>query len=463
MLTRAFDIVAALMGLLCLGLILPVVAVLIKLESRGPVFFGCKRVGAGGRLFTMYKFRTMYETPAPVGPSLCPEGDPRVTEMGRWLRRTKVNEFPQFYNLLKGDMTLIGPRPEAPDLAKAYPPEAQAVFAVKPGLIGPNQIAGRNEEEWYPEGADPRQYYLDHILPAKVAEDLDYIKNKSFFGDFHLIVRGIWATVAGAIARRHLADNLTQLVMLGVDVLCCILALTLACWLRFGFYIDLDNLRTYWQLLPLAVVCRLPVFYQFGFYRTLIRYFGLPDIKNVFDGALFGSGLFMLVAYLSGIDITAFGRSICLIDWGLLTVMLIGYRQLAKVVQTRRHGPVPAGNSHRRALIWGANTEGIWCHRFLQEQTAPAYQVVGFIDSDPKKRHRRIDGLKVLGDQHHLEVLTQLYRIQEVFVANGAGTGQLDQVRQMCSRLALTVRRFIPRSVEDLASGGELSRHQEVE
>lgn len=462
MLTRVCDILAALLGLLFLGLMLPVVALLIKMESRGPVFYACKRVGKGGRLFNMYKFRTMYETICPIGHSVSPQGDPRVTDIGRWLRRTKLNEFPQFFNLLKGDMTLIGPRPEAPDLAADYPPEAKAIFAVKPGLIGPNQITGRNEEEWYPQDADPRQYYLDHILPYKVSKDLEYLQHKTLWGDLKLILRGIWATVAGAIARRHLTDNLTQLLMLGLDVGCCVLSLTLASWLRFGFLMPRADIQVYQQLLPLAVICRLPVFYHFGFYRTLIRYFSLSDVKNIFDGVLFGSALFVLVGYFSGIDIRSYGRSSCLIDWFLLTSLLIGYRQVGKAIHTHLYGKGRAGNAYRRAIIWGANQEGIWCHRFLKEQTSPLYQVVGFIDQDPKKRNRRIDGLKVLGDHQHLEILTQLYRIQEIFVVNGAASGRLEQLKQLSGQLALTVRRFIPRSVEEISIVNEPSLTQEV-
>ena len=113
-------------------------------------------------------------------------------------------------------------------------------------------------------------------------------------------------------------------------------------------------------------------------------------------------------------------------------------------------------------LSGGANAEGIWCHRSLQEQTVPPYQVVGFIDSDPKKRNRRIDGLKVLGDHHHLEILTKLYRIQEVFLVNGAASGHLEQLKQLSGQLALTVRRFVPRSVEEIAIADEPIRFQEV-
>jgi lipopolysaccharide/colanic/teichoic acid biosynthesis glycosyltransferase len=457
MLIRVLDIIIALVGLLCLGLMLPWVALLIKMESRGPVFYGCDRVGKGGRLFKMFKFRTMHETESPLGHSVSPQGDPRVTEMGRWLRRTKLNEFPQFYNLLKGDMTFIGPRPEAPDLAAAYPPEAQEIFAVKPGVLGPNQISGRNEEEMYPAGVNPRLYYLESILPPKVARDLDYLRHKTFLGDLKLIILGMWAMVSGAISRRHLTDNLTQLLMVGIDVACCLASLSLASWLRYSGLIPQAELDILLQLLPLAVLCRLPIFYYFGFYQTLIRYFSLADVKNIFDGVLLASGLFVVVSFLSGIDLRSYGRTICIIDWFLLTCMLIGYRGLARAVHMRLYGPhLTDDSSRRRALIWRADDEGIWCYRFLREQSEPVYEVVGFLDPDPHKRHRRIDGLKVLGDQHHLEVLSALYRVQEVFITNGASQpSKVAHLQQICAQLSLGVKRFVPRSVEEVQAAGD--------
>ena len=127
----------------------------------------------------MYKFRTMYETPQALGPSVSPQGDPRVTPVGRVLRRLKLNEFPQFINVFQGEMTLVGPRPESPDLAALYPESAQKIFSVKPGLIGPNQILGRNEEELYPPGVDPQKYYIEEILPQKLPLDLEYIADRS--------------------------------------------------------------------------------------------------------------------------------------------------------------------------------------------------------------------------------------------------------------------------------------------
>src|SRR5215475_3154472 len=125
MMKRCLDL-----GLACLGLLLvlplfPVIGLFIKLDSRGPVLYRCNRIGKDGKPFKMYKFRTMLETTLP-GPSVCPQDDPRVTRFGYILRRTKINELPQLLNVLKGEMTFVGPRPEAPDLAALYPDYARA-------------------------------------------------------------------------------------------------------------------------------------------------------------------------------------------------------------------------------------------------------------------------------------------------------------------------------------------------
>ena len=108
--------------------------------------------------FKMYKFRTMMETSACTGDNVCPQYDPRVTTFGRFLRRTKMNEIPQLINILCGDMCFVGPRPEAPVLAELYPEDAKKIFSVKPGLVSPATILGRNEEELYPPGVDAEKH-----------------------------------------------------------------------------------------------------------------------------------------------------------------------------------------------------------------------------------------------------------------------------------------------------------------
>jgi lipopolysaccharide/colanic/teichoic acid biosynthesis glycosyltransferase len=451
LLSRFVDIIVSVVGLLILLPMLPVIAALIKLDSPGPVFYAGRRVGKDGKCFRMFKFRTMYGTPQPVGGSVSPQGDHRVTPVGLWLRRLKLNEFPQFYNVLRGDMTLVGPRPEAPEMAAQYPAEALKVFSVTPGLVGPNQILGRNEEELYPRGVDPVRFYLDELLPQKLSVDLDYIETKSFLKDLKYLFWGAWVTVTGAISRQHLTDNLTQILMLGADTLGCLASFSLAHLLRFEGFPPDDITRSFWLILPFTVLTRIPLILYLGGYQTLVRYLNIKDLLKVFQAVLLGSLLLVVCSFFLGALFQGYGRGVFIIDWLGLTVMLIGYRVFLKSLHQHFMKEHTEGQPKRVALIWGSGEQGVWCLRYLNQSTDPPYYVVGFIDDEVRMQHKRIDGLKVLGDHGHLEVLIRLYHIQDIFVAVPTiPAGRLARVQELCRVLDVTLLRFLPRTVQEI-------------
>ncbi len=443
--TRILDICAALVGTLVLLLMYPLVALLIKLDSPGPVLFRCRRVGLNGVLFDMLKFRTMYHRPEDIGPSVSPQGDPRVTTVGRVLRRLKLNEFPQFINLLKGEMTLVGPRPESPDLAALYPPEAQKIFSVKPGLIGPNQILGRNEEELYPSGVDPQQFYLEEILPNKLPIDLAYIEDRSLLKNLKYLVLGLWVTITGAISRRHLWHNRSQLFLFISDTIFCLISFSLAHLLRFDCTVPGLCLTSLYPLLLAAVLVRWPIFIASGFYYVLIRHLSLYDIKKVIKGVALSSGAFIAVAYLLGLT-SGYPRSVFIIDWCCLTTFLVGYRAVTKKLYLRYKAPAVAAGPKTPVLIYGAGDCGELCLRYLQKERQPAYEVVGFIDDDPKKRGKRLGGVKILGDRHQLAIIKQIYQVEQVFIAVGhASPAERQQMIAAVTAADLPYRFFIDR------------------
>lgn len=442
MLTRILDIIVSCLGLLLLLLMLPWIGLLIKIDSRGPIFYRCQRVGMGGKIFSMYKFRTMYETPGNLGPSLTPQGDPRVTPVGRVLRRLKLNEFPQFINILKGDMTLIGPRPEAPDLAAVYPEAAKEIFAVKPGLAGPNQIMGRNEEELYPSGVDPVHYYIDHILPLKLPLDLEYIKDKSIFKNLKYLFLSLKVTVTGAITLQHLTDNRSQIYLMLADAALCLLSFSLAHYLRFESFTDLTSRKYFYGLLPWVVAVRLPIFIYFGFYHTLIRYISFDDIKMIIKGVAISSLVLICFSFFFALIIYGYSRGVLFIDWFCLTTLLVGYRALLKSLYLRYKADTPSEDK-KRVLIWGAGDAGELCLHYLLKDKQTIYDVVGFIDDEPLKRNSRLNGIKILGDRHHLKLLTQLYKIQEIFLAmHNLSEAELQQATKVCHNLGLETKVF---------------------
>jgi lipopolysaccharide/colanic/teichoic acid biosynthesis glycosyltransferase len=176
----------ALLVLALLSLVIGVLALVVRLTSPGPAFFRQQRVGRGGELFWIYKFRTMRVNN--TGPQVTGGADPRITPVGAWLRRWKLDELPQLWNVVKGDMALVGPRPEVPRYVAHYTPEQREVLSVPPGITGTTQLRYRNEEELLRDAADPEALYLSVILPAKLASDLEYVHHRSAWTDLQLIL-----------------------------------------------------------------------------------------------------------------------------------------------------------------------------------------------------------------------------------------------------------------------------------
>jgi len=190
MLKRGFDLLASALGLLVLSPLFLVIAILIKATSPGPVFYRAKRIGQEGKAFGVYKFRSMVKNADKQGPGITVANDCRVTTIGRILRRTKVDELPQLINVVRGEMSLVGPRPEDPEYVELYSPEQRAILQVRPGVTSLASVAYRHEEEQL-TGPDWKQHYIDVIMPEKLAIDLEYAQRACLWYDIVIIVRTI--------------------------------------------------------------------------------------------------------------------------------------------------------------------------------------------------------------------------------------------------------------------------------
>ena len=191
---RLSDMVAAGVGLLLLSPLLFVMALWVKLDSPGPVFYRALRVGRGGIPFRVFKFRSMIVDADRRGPGITTAGDARVTASGRWLRRTKVDELPQLLNVLRGDMSLVGPRPEDPRYVAHYTPEQRQILAYRPGITSAASLEYRHEELLL-TGSNWETVYLQEIMPAKLAVDLAYMAQRSMYTDLQLILGTVMSMV----------------------------------------------------------------------------------------------------------------------------------------------------------------------------------------------------------------------------------------------------------------------------
>jgi lipopolysaccharide/colanic/teichoic acid biosynthesis glycosyltransferase len=190
---QLFDRTVALVALLVLSPLLGLIALAVRLSSPGPVVFRQVRVGRDGRPFEILKFRTMVQGADRHAANISPQGDPRVTRVGRFLRAWYLDELPQLVNVLRGDMSLVGPRPETPEFVALYSPDERRVLAVRPGLAGPSTLANMDEAERLAGVDDPVEHYRTVLLHERVQIDLGYLERKSVGNDLRLLLSQVVA------------------------------------------------------------------------------------------------------------------------------------------------------------------------------------------------------------------------------------------------------------------------------
>ncbi len=191
---RLFDLCCAAAGLVLLVPVLAAVALWVVWDSPGPAFFRQQRVGRAGRLFHIVKFRTMHPRAETAGPPLTVGADGRITRAGHWLRRTKIDELPQLFNVLLGQMSLVGPRPEVPRYVALYPDDLRTlVLSVRPGITDRASIEFRDESTLLGQSSDPERTYVEQILPIKLRYGADYARSHTLRCDLEIILRTLAA------------------------------------------------------------------------------------------------------------------------------------------------------------------------------------------------------------------------------------------------------------------------------
>ncbi len=188
---RIFDLFCSSVGIVLLSPLFLAIAVWIKLDSTGPVFFRQTRIGRLGKEFRIYKFRTMIPEAEAVGKQITVANDSRITKSGKFLRKYKLDELPQLFNVVKGDMSLVGPRPEVPKYVALYTPEQRRVLEVRPGITDLASIEFRNESDILANVANPEEVYTQEIMPKKLDLNMQYIAQANLGFDLHLILKTV--------------------------------------------------------------------------------------------------------------------------------------------------------------------------------------------------------------------------------------------------------------------------------
>jgi len=431
---RLFDFLLALIGLAFCWPLFLLIALLIRLDSRGPVFFRQARIGRDGEPFRLFKFRTMVDNAYSLGPKLTQKRDPRITRIGQVLRWLKLDELPQLMNVLKGDMSFIGPRPEDPYFVSLYTEEERAVLSVRPGIVGPSQIVGRDELELYPEGVDPEQYYIQHILPEKLQRDLQYVRCASLWYDLKLLIGGVAVTVFGSFKSRYLRLNRQKVSLLALDTVLSLGAYLMAFGIMFDWTITPQAIPYLTLACASIVLSRPPCFIYFGFYQNILKYLGTTEFMAVVKAVTLGSILISANLFLLGFG--SHSRAVLATDWMLLVIALFGYRLCLKARAEHQSRPrIPT-------LIVGVTNMGEHlAHELIRSASLP-YIPVAFLDNDPLKWGALIHGVQVKGGMTDLAQVARLTGARMVLITypNIPTNGDLREMIHQCRQQGLDYR-----------------------
>jgi FlaA1/EpsC-like NDP-sugar epimerase/lipopolysaccharide/colanic/teichoic acid biosynthesis glycosyltransferase len=417
-LRRAIDVLAALVGLALLSPLLILLALAIRLTSKGPALHRARRVGRDGREFHLLKFRTMVLGADRMGPGITVEADPRITPLGRWLRSHRLDELPQLWNVLVGDMSLVGPRPEDPRYVARYSPEQRRVLASRPGVTGPAQMVYRNEPERLRAAADPEAAYVGEIMPAKLAIDLAYLRRRTVWSDLGMLFNTL---------RIYLGSRL----LVPMDVACLALSYVLSFAIRFDnidFFIEFPK---YWPVFFLLLPIKVVVFERMGLYRRLWRYASVRELLSVvaavaLSSTLGGALILFFWVWPTPTFVTGFPRSVIAID-AMLSLLLVGGVRFAGRWRQEMRSTVTLGRAAseevKRALIAGAGDAGAMAARELLRNPQLGYQLVGFVDDDPDKQGLHVHSVPVVGGLSDLARSAAELQADEVLIAMPSAPG----------------------------------------
>jgi lipopolysaccharide/colanic/teichoic acid biosynthesis glycosyltransferase len=411
-LKRGSDILVACIGLLLLSPLFAAISFLIKRDSPGPVFYRGKRLGFKGKIFSILKFRTMYECSTSYdGPRLTAQDDPRITPLGRLLRVTKLNELPQLWNVLIGEMSLVGPRPEDPELAKTWSKEVQEeLLSVRPGITSPASVLFRDEESMLHSG-QLMENYLGSIMPSKLRLDQLYVRNHSFLLDldtllwtFLILLPRIGAAVPHEdhifwgpltrLVRRHFrwfaVDTSVTLVAIGLT----------------GFFFrSIGPLRVGWsKAIVIALVFALLYSLSSGFFGLNRVIWSKADFEDVFEmaPALCLGTVAALALNTLWVKPPLLPPELILVSSFVAAVGFVIVRYRSRLISSmmlrwvRLSGTASRAQEH--VLIIGGGESGQFLAWWMQSNPiGKTFRLVGFIDDDLYKLGSRIHGVEVLG------------------------------------------------------------------
>lgn len=399
---RLFDVIFASLGILVLIPVGLALGILVKLSDGGPVFYTQTRIGQFGRPFRMRKFRSMVVSADQVGPPITQGQDRRITRVGRLLRKTKLDELPQLWNVLLGEMSFVGPRPEVPRYVERYTAEQREILRQKPGITDMATMLFRNEEALLRGTADVEAFYLRYCLPKKIELNRQYAERASLVQDLWIILQTLCPYWLGLLT------------LYGVVLSA---SLWLAYALRFDFRLSGREHEDLLRALPWVVAPQMALLLWRGQFRGLMSYFSIPELKQT--GSALGLACLLHVG-LSHILPAGFlpGQSIIVLDFILSLGGLCGVRLALRLLRERHLRSKPKTETPPwRVAIIGSGDVATRLALDLGRDNGAARQVVAFFDDDPHTWHKRPYDIPVVGMPECLLNPEWVRQVDEVIVA----------------------------------------------
>ncbi|MEO8429889.1 MAG: polysaccharide biosynthesis protein [Acidobacteriota bacterium] len=492
-LPRAVEAVMAAIALVLCVPIFIVCGVAIAVSSRGPVLFRQKRVGRRGEFFTLLKFRTMQADAA--GLLMTAEGDPRITPIGRFLRKAKLDEIPALWNVLVGDLALVGPRPEVPRFVDLGNPLWRLVLQVRPGLTDPVTLTLRNEESLLASVKEnPETFYRDVLQPYKLRGYARYLKRRTWWTDIEILGRTVLAVVrpssvpppsiadlsrprvepaeappdteqtsrAGAWRRVNLRDvqYLFDLVVLAA-------AFGFSYLLRFDFQTNRAEMREVLPQMPWVLALQFGSLLLARVHRFIWRYVGMREAGRFLNAALWSGGALLALRLFvpDGYDHWRIPLSVIFMDtllgfggvFSLRVARRIAYERSRRGIVSRNAAP------RRRVLLLGAGQAGVLAAREILGRGDLDIEIQGFVDDDPRKQGAVIHEIPVLGTTRDLPRLVADLKIQDVVITIAQiSRREIVRMIEQCRKIGVGMR-IIPGLYEILQGKVRVTRIRDVD
>jgi FlaA1/EpsC-like NDP-sugar epimerase/lipopolysaccharide/colanic/teichoic acid biosynthesis glycosyltransferase len=500
-LPRIFEVCIAAAGLIVLLPILTLAALAVALTSRGPVFFRQYRVGLNGRTFLLYKLRTMRSSTG--GAQVTAADDDRVTPVGKFLRKTKLDEIPQLLNVLKGEMSLVGPRPEVPRYVDEQHASWRFMLNAKPGIADPVMVRLRNEEELLTQlNGNREDFYIDVLQPYKLKGYEEYLRQRNWRTDVEVLVNTAIAVllpsrfppptldevVRSAEARVSVIPTsspaersaktalswfrpsrlLVRQTQWALDILVLAASFLLAYLLRFEFAIPAQELRNAVIQLLCLVAIQFAALILTGVYAFVWRYVGMSEVSTFIKAALLAS-LPPLIARLAlPIQFKQFQvpLSIIIMDTAFAFGGVLALRVARRAVHEANHKrkrPGAETGPKKAVLLIGAGRAGMIVVREILDVGNSDLDIKGFVDDDPNKQGSVIQGIRVMGTTQDLPRLVRKYNIDHIVISIAKATRQdFRRILDVCEQIPVKVR-VMPGLYEILQGKVKVSRIRDLQ